>query len=110
MREHYWLVLSRDPCEGGSAVRCGELARGLARAGHDVTLFLVQNGVLGARVGARVEALAGLREHGVVQLADEFSLRERGIPAARIAKDVEIVALDAVIDALSGGAKVLWTA
>ena len=51
-----------------------------------MTLFLVQNGVLGARESPRSERLAELAALGVEILADEFSLRERGIRVERLAR------------------------
>ena len=44
----YLLIESRDPCESGDVGNYFELAQGLAGDGNDVTLFLVQNGVLPA--------------------------------------------------------------
>ncbi len=110
MQDHYFLILSRDPWDGAAAGRCAELARSLAAAGQRVTLFLVQNGVLGARAGARANGLDGLGADGVRVQAEEFSLRERGIAPARLAKQVEVAPLDDVIEALALGARVLWHA
>ena len=108
MQDRYFLILSRDPWDGAAAPRCADLARSLAGAGHPVTLFLVQNGVLGARAGAQAKALEGLGAAGVRVLADEFSLRERGVAPARLAKQVEVAPLDDAIEALALGARVLW--
>ena len=49
----YLLIESRDPFESTGAARTCELAIQLRAAGHDVALFLVQNGVLAVRSGAR---------------------------------------------------------
>ena len=49
----YLLIESRDPFESTGAARTYELAIQLRAAGHDVALFLVQNGVLAVRGGAR---------------------------------------------------------
>lgn len=104
----YLLIESRDPFDSRDAVRYAELAAGLAREGHAVTLFLVQNGVLTARGGARTESLAAALKSGVEVLADEFSLRERGIAAGRLAAGIKPAALDVVIDQLAEGRKALW--
>jgi intracellular sulfur oxidation DsrE/DsrF family protein len=73
-----------------------------------VTLFLVQNGVLArARAPAGV-ALQALADAGVEVLADEFSLRERGIRAAGLLAGVKPAPLDVVLDRLAEGHKALW--
>jgi predicted peroxiredoxin len=104
----YLLIESRDPFDSRDALRYAELAAGLAGAGHAVTLFLVQNGVLTARKGAQTEALAGALKAGVEVLADEFSLRERGIARDRLAQGVKPALLEVVIDQLAEGRKALW--
>src|SRR3990172_9043602 len=110
MQDRYVLILSRDPFDGAAAPRCAELARSLAGAGQRVPLFLAQTGVRGPGAGARPAALEGLGAQGIAVQADEFSLRERGIAPTRLAKGIEVAPLDAVIDALAGGAKLLWHA
>ena len=104
----YLLVESRDPFESNDAAQFHDLAAGLAREGNEVTLFLVQNGVLGARRSPRSDALTALAAAGVQILADDFSLRERGIPGARLATGVRSAPLDVVIDQLAEGRKALW--
>jgi sulfur relay (sulfurtransferase) complex TusBCD TusD component (DsrE family) len=108
MDEQYLLIASRDPYTHVAARRCFELAAELAGEGNRVTVFLVQNGVLPARRGASAGALDALSRGGVRVLADEFSLRERGIEPRRLAPGVEAAPLDAVIEALENGAKALW--
>ena len=49
----YLLIESRDGFEWNEVPYFYDLAYGLAREGHDVTLFLVQNGVLAARRSPR---------------------------------------------------------
>jgi intracellular sulfur oxidation DsrE/DsrF family protein len=104
----YLFIESLDPFESNDVEFYRDLAAGVARDGNQVTLFLVQNGVLAARRGARSGALRVLAEHGVEVLADEFSLRERGIPESRLAPGVRPAPLDVVIDQLAQGCKVLW--
>jgi hypothetical protein len=105
----YLLIESRDPFGGGGAVGEGaaaSLAKGLAAQGHKVTLFLVQNGVLPARPCQAAKVLADAAAAGVEVLADEFSLRERGIE--RLAPGVKKAPLDVVVDQLAAGRKAIW--
>ncbi len=104
----YCLIESRDPFDSNDTGFCCGLARQLAAGRHEVTLFLVQNGVLPARSGARAGELAGLAGAGVKVLADAFSLRERGIDEKRLVAGVAAAPLDVVLDALAEGAKVIW--
>jgi len=104
----YLLIESRDPFECNDVAYFYDLADGLARAGNTVTLFLVQNGVLPARRSAKSEHLQALAKAGVEVLADDFSLRERGIEAARLSQGVTPAAIDVVIDQLAEGRKALW--
>ena len=47
-------------------------------------------------------------EAGVEVLADEFSLRECGIPSSRLAAGVKVANLDVAMDQLAEGRKALW--
>jgi sulfur relay (sulfurtransferase) complex TusBCD TusD component (DsrE family) len=104
----YLVVESRDPFESHGFARNCELAAALRADGASVTVFLVENGVLAARASARLREFEQLAKSGVAVLADEFSLRERGIAAAELAASVKPVALDAVVEQMVAGAKVLW--
>ncbi len=108
MSTHYLLVASRDPYTHGSTRRCYELASHLAGEGQRVTLFLVQNGVLPARRGSAESELARLASARIRVVADEFSLRERGIAPGQVPAEIETAGLDVVIDALEDGARALW--
>jgi hypothetical protein len=103
----YLFIESRNPWEAGGVERIYGLARDLARDGHEVVLFLVQNGVLPARRGAAAPGLAALP--GTVRvLADEFSLRERAIPRAELREGVEPAGLERVVTALAAGARAVF--
>ena len=104
----YVLIESRDPFESNDTGFCVDLATQLAAAKNDVTVFLVQNGVLPARTGARSGDLARLAGAGVKVLADSFSLKERGIDEARLTAGIAAAPLETVMDALADGAKVIW--
>ena len=104
----YLLIASRDPFESVDVGHYYDLASQLVRTGNQVTLFLVQNGVLPARRSARSAALSELAAAGVEVLADEFSLKERGITAERMATGVKSAPLGTIIDQLAEGRKALW--
>jgi len=104
----YTLIASRDPFESKETDHYLTLAGDLRRAGNEVTLFLVQNGVLAARSGEAGARLAALAGEGVTVLADSFSLKERGISAGRLADKVKPSELDIVVDHLAEGRKVVW--
>ena len=102
----YLLIESRDPFESNDVSYYYELSKGLVEAGNKVTLFLVQNGVFAARPSAHSAALSALCQSGVTVLADDFSLRERGI--AKLAEGVAASPIDVVVDHLAAGHKTLW--
>ena len=104
----YLLVESRDPFDSNDVAQYWDLASGLVKEGHQVTLFLVQNGVLPARRSARSAGLTALAKAGVEVLADDFSLRERGIATGGLAEGVKPAPLDRVVDQLAEGRKALW--
>ncbi len=106
--DKYMLIESRDPFDSNDVAFCYELAIGLAKAGNEVTLMLVQNGVLPVRRGAKADGLAAVLEAGVKVLADDFSLAERGIEASRLAAGIASTPLDVVIDHMAAGHKTLW--
>ncbi len=105
--ERYLLVESRSPWESGAAADFYRLARDLAGQGHEVTLYLVQNGVLAARAGAREAGLAEVASHARV-VADDFSLRERGIAARDLRREVGPGAIDMIVDMLADGVRAVW--
>ncbi len=104
----YLLIESRDPFESNDLDRYCELAVELKHAGHDVALFLVQNGVMAVRAGARASGLDLALEADVRVLADDFSLRERGIPLAPVIAGVRPAPIEVVVERLAAGCKAIW--
>ena len=106
----YILIESRDPFTSNDVgTYFYDLAADLAKEGNEVTLFLVENGVFPARKSAKSDPLCTqLARSGVTVLADEFSLRERGITTSLLAAGVKPAPLDVVIDQLAEGRKALW--
>lgn len=104
----YLLIESRDPFESNEVGYYYDLAADLARHGNEVTLFLVQNGVLPARSGVHSDLIAEVAQSGAEILADDFSLRERAIPADALVPGVKASPLEVVVDQLAEGRKALW--
>jgi len=104
----YLLIESRDPFDSRDVNNHYGMAADLVKAGNEVTLFLVQNGVVPARPTTESAPLSELAAAGVEILADDFSLRERGIDANALTKGVSAAPLDAVIDQMAEGRKTLW--
>jgi len=102
----YVLIQSKSPWESGDVGHFYALARELGQAGGEVTLFLVQNGVMAARKGASDAGLDQVLESRVRVLADDFSLRERAIGAMK--QGIRTSPIDEVVDLLAAGAKALW--
>lgn len=102
----YTFVSSRDPVDGDRSVH--QIAADLADVGHDVALFLVENGAFLARKSACADLRGQLAGAGVKLLADDFALSERGIVAADLAEGVDATSLEVLVDHLAQGRKVSW--
>jgi predicted peroxiredoxin len=105
----YLVIESRDPFDSADVDDLYDLAGGIADGANDVTVFLVQNGVLPTRrdctAAGRLAELAGK----VTVLADDFSLRERGIRQEDLVPGVRTAGIDTLVDlAASDGCKVIW--
>jgi predicted peroxiredoxin len=106
---HYVFIESRDPFESADTGFVGDTAAALRARGAAVTVFLVQNGVFTTRAGAQGSRVGDFRAAGVDVLADDFSLRERGIEAAEMTAGVREASIDALVDLLTQpGTKAIW--
>lgn len=86
----YLFIESRDPFESRDVQFVVETATALKRSGNDVTVFLVQNGVLAARQGVRTSHLPMLAEEGIRLLADDIRrLFEKGVKVYAVRDDLE---------------------
>lgn len=101
------IVETRDPIAQGDVAWMGSLAVAMRRDGVDTTVFLAENGVLGARRGAP-STVEDWIQAGVTVVADRFALRERGISDANLLPGVASAELDLVLERLAGGASVIW--
>ncbi|MGQ4808119.1 hypothetical protein NKDENANG_01486 [Candidatus Entotheonellaceae bacterium PAL068K] len=106
----YLFIESRDPFESRDVEEGYRLVADLAGKGAPVTLFLVQNGVLAARQGARAGQFADLAAApGVTLLADSFALQERGIGPEGLRPGVQTAGIDTLVDLLLiDGQKAIW--
>jgi predicted peroxiredoxin len=80
----------------------------LAREGRDVTLFLVEDGVLDARRGPTARPLARALAAGVEVLVDRASLRARGLRGARLLEGTRTAGLDALANRIAAGERATW--
>ena len=105
---HYLLVASRDLQEYAGSGFILRMAAALKKRGHEVTLYLIENGVLAARQGASANGgLSDLSKQGVKVLAEDLSLKTRGVQ--KLATGVSESTMDALADLVAGGAdKVTW--
>jgi hypothetical protein len=104
----YLFIESRDPFESQDCQVLYDLAQGQAREGSEVTVFLIQNGVLPARRGARyADRLAELAQGGVTVLADGFSLKERAV--RHLVDGIKPANVEGLVDlVLIEGTKTIW--
>ena len=97
---HYVFIESRDPFESRDTRFVEDTATALKQQGHEVTVFLVQNGVLATRQNARNNSLARMVTVGVSLLADDFSLCERGIAPVELRPGIERSGIEELVDVL----------
>lgn len=102
------LIESRDPSEFSTVNHFYRRALDLHEAGHNVTLFLVQNGVMPARRGVLAASLAKVAASGVTILADEYSLKQRSIESEDLLPEAKVASLDIVVGKMAAGAKTAW--
>ena len=103
----YLFIESRDPFQNLDVKKTWDLACGLAKKGHGVTMFLVQNGVLAARKGAAVSTLTANEDISV--FADDLSLAERGMTGDDLCDSVSLETIDRLTAILmEDGCRPIW--
>ena len=106
---HYVFIESRDPFESRDTQFVEDTATALKQRGHEVTVFLVQNGVLASRRNIRDSALSRMAKAGVKLLADDFSLCERGIQSAELQPGLQATTIETLVAALvRENTKAVW--
>lgn len=106
---HYVLVESRSPLDGGEYAF--DLGRQLARLQHNVTIYLIQDAVFAARnrFEAGEKLVAEAKAENLTLLADEVSLRQRGITKARLSEAVRVSNTNELTDLLMEKSdKAIW--
>ena len=104
----YLIIETRDPFGRTGVGGSDPLVHALTE-GATTTVVLAQNAVLGAR--RESSAAAGLTRLAARArvLADDFSLRERGIGADELAPGVAVTTMDELVELITvPGCKVLW--
>jgi predicted peroxiredoxin len=108
----YVFIEARDPFESHDTQFIWETATALQQRGHPVTVFLIQNATLAARRNVRrssLPSLATLAAAGIQLLADEFSLRERGIATAELSEGIQEASIETLVDLLAQDTtKAVW--
>ena len=105
----YIFIETRDPFESRDTRFVSETAFSLRERGNEVTVFLVQNGVLAVRANALGSHLPELARRGIRLLADDFSLSERGIQTGVLSGGVQVSSIDALVEMLArSDTKVIW--
>jgi predicted peroxiredoxin len=105
----YLFIETRDPFESTASEFVEGTATALRQRGNPVTVFLVQNGVLGTRKSANAPHFRRLADAEVALLADEFSLRERGIQSSDLRSGIRVSTIEKLVDALiEPQTKAIW--
>ena len=104
----YVLIETRDPFESADVNTVFDLA-GRLGATAEVSLYLVENGVLPVRAGSSAApGITALAERATVW-ADDFSLRQRAIRANELAPGVTPTTIDRLVELITTpGCKALW--
>ena len=106
---NYVFIESRDPFDSPDTSFLAHTAAALKKRGNNVTVFLVQNAVLAARKQARKSELPQFIESGITVLADDFSMRERGIESGECHSNLKTASIDQLVDLLvQENTKAIW--
>jgi sulfur relay protein TusB/DsrH len=105
----YILIETKSPLDGGSyAFEVGQQLKALR---HDVTIYLLQDGVHAVRRTFKTgqQLVADAERSGLKVLVDSVSARQRGIVGERVAKGVSVSDMGALVDLVMEQAdKAIW--
>jgi len=107
MSAPFLVFYSPDPLASRDVDADVALITGLAED-SPVTVFLLHDGVLAAREGARADVVERLHAAGATVHADRLSLATRGVPDDRLRPGVTPLDLDAAVGILGRGARTFW--
>jgi sulfur relay (sulfurtransferase) complex TusBCD TusD component (DsrE family) len=100
--KRFLVVGSRDLTEYVNGEYVPLVVEGLRAKGHEVTLFLIENGVIAAREGSKAgQILNGLSDKGARVYAEDVSCRARGVRV--LAPGVSFSNLDSLADSIAEG-------
>lgn len=105
----YLLIETKSPLDGGRYAF--DLGMQLRELRHDVTVYLLQDGVFAARRNFKAaEALIAEAERGGLRVvADAVSARQRGVIGDRVAKGVSVSEMGEMVDLLMERAeRAIW--
>ena len=105
----YVLVETKGPLDGGSYAF--DLGKQLRAERHDVTIYLLQDGVFAARRNFKSgeQLIQDAERDGLTVLADAVSARQRGLVGDRVAKSVSVAEMDQLVDLLMERSdKAIW--
>jgi len=106
---NYIFIETTDPFSSADSNFVADTAIGLRQNGHNVTIFFVQNGVLVLRKAATRSSVSLLVDADIKLLADDFSLRERGILSDELSDGVRPADIGTLADLLiRDDTKALW--
>ena len=106
---NFVFIESRDPFDSPDTSSVSKAAVALRKEGHTVTVFLVENGVLGARKQATRSQVPAIVESGVTVLADHFSLQKRGISMEECAPGLQAGSIAHLIELIvKDNTKAVW--
>jgi sulfur transfer complex TusBCD TusB component (DsrH family) len=106
--KHYLIVDSRDLTEYVNGSYLPLVVKELREKGHEVTVFLIENGVIAAREGSKMgQVLDALSRNGARILAEDVSCLARGVN--RLSPGISLANLDLLADSIAGGFdNILW--
>ena len=105
----YLLIESKSPVDGGAY--SFDLASQLRDLQHQVTIYLIQDAVFAARrrFQAGEKLVSDAKTHNLTLLADEVSLRQRGISKERLSDAVRVSNMDELVDlVMEKSDKAIW--
>jgi sulfur transfer complex TusBCD TusB component (DsrH family) len=104
----YLVIETGDPFAARSPGDVDPLVEALA-GGATTTVVLAQNGVLRARRGSAASQGVSRLASSARVLADDFSLRERGIRGDELAAGVGVTTIEEILDLLmADGCRAIW--